>query len=154
VADSGALRAVTVDVTDEAAVGRLVEGTVEQFGKVDIVVTAAGIQRYGAAADTEVDEWNHVLAVNLTGCFLAVKHALPFMRRAGAGSIVMVSSVQAYVTQAQTAAYSTSKAALNGLARSLAVDEAPHGIRANAVCPGSVDTPDVARSRGPLLRWE
>ena len=136
---------VPVDVTDEDSVRSLVDRTVDAFDGLDVVVTAAGVQRYGTAESTTAAEWDEVLRVNLTGCFLTVHHALPHLRRRGGASIVVVSSVQAYVTQTEVAGYTASKAALNGFTRSVAVDEAQHGIRANAVCPGSVDT--------PMLRW-
>ncbi|MFL4909011.1 SDR family NAD(P)-dependent oxidoreductase [Streptomyces sp. MMS24-I2-30] len=137
---------VETDVTDERAVARLVAHAARSHGGLDILVAAAGIQRYGTAADTGANEWNEVLAVNVTGAFHAVKHALPQLRARGAGSVVIVSSVQAFVTQTSVAAYTTSKGALNALARSIAVDEAKNGIRANAVCPASVDTPMLRAS--------
>ncbi|GII31927.1 SDR family NAD(P)-dependent oxidoreductase [Planotetraspora mira] len=132
---------VDVDVTDETATARLVEHVAAEHGGLDIVVAAAGIQRYGTATTTSADEWNEVLAVNVTGAFHTVKHALPHLRARGTGSIVIVSSVQAFVTQNAVAAYTTSKGALNALARSIAIDEAKNGIRVNTVCPASVDTP-------------
>ena len=134
-----------VDVTDEQAVHAAVDEVVERHARLDIVVTAAGIQRYGDAQATSAEQWREVMAVNLDGVFHVVKHALPHLRASGHGSIVIVSSVQAFVTQTGVAAYSTSKGALNAFTRALAVDEAPHGVRANAVCPASVDT--------PMLRW-
>ena len=140
-ASNGRVLGVAADVTDEAAIGRLIERTMARFGGIDIVVTAAGIQRYGTVADTSAEEWDQVHAVNVRGAFLTIKHALPHLRARESGSIVIVSSVQAYVSQTAVAAYTSSKAALNALARSVAVDEAAHGIRANAVCPASVDTP-------------
>ncbi|MFI5894159.1 SDR family oxidoreductase [Actinoplanes sp. NPDC051513] len=135
-----------VSVTDETAVERLMTRVAATHGGIDIVVTAAGIQRYGTATETSSAEWNEVLAVNVTGAYLAVKHALPHLRARGEGSIVLVSSVQGFATQTGVAAYTTSKGALNAFARSLAVDEAKHGIRANTVCPGSVDTPMLRAS--------
>lgn len=138
--DLGGITYRDVDVTDEHAVARLVEEIGADRG-LDVLVTAAGIQRYGTAADTPADEWNAVLAVNLTGTFYAVKAALPHLRLRESGSIVLVSSVQAFVTQAAVAAYTASKGALNALARSIAIDEAKHSIRCNTVCPASVDTP-------------
>ena len=133
------------DVTDEQAVDELVQDCVSRFGGLDVLITAAGIQRYGSAADTLADQWDEVLAVNLRGTYLAVRYALPHLRSRGGGSIVIVSSVQAFATQTAVAAYTASKGALNALARSIAVDEAGNGVRANTVCPGSVDT--------PMLRW-
>jgi len=131
---------LVADVTDEAAMATLGGKTVAREGNLDIVVAAAGIQRFGTAANTTGAEWDEVLSVNVKGCFLVVKHALPHLRLHG-GSIVIVSSVQAFVTQTSVAAYTASKGALNAFARSVAIDEAPYGIRANTVCPGSVDTP-------------
>ncbi|HTW97301.1 MAG TPA: SDR family oxidoreductase, partial [Acidimicrobiales bacterium] len=91
--------------------------------------------------ETDLELWNEVLAVNLTTAFLLSKYAMGNLRAAGGGSIVLVSSVQARATQRGVVAYSTSKAAVSGLARALAVDHAHEGVRVNAVCPGSVDTP-------------
>jgi NAD(P)-dependent dehydrogenase (short-subunit alcohol dehydrogenase family) len=141
---------VQLDVTDESAVADTVDSVVARHDRLDILVTAAGIQRYGSAAETTADGWDEVMAVNVRGAFLAAKYALPALRQTADGSIVFVSSVQAFVTQTGVVAYSTSKAALNGLTRSIAVDEARFGVRANAVCPASVDTP-MLRSAARLF---
>jgi NAD(P)-dependent dehydrogenase (short-subunit alcohol dehydrogenase family) len=140
VARGAVAHGVAADVRDEDAMRELVDGAAARFGGVDILVTAAGIQRYGTAADTSSAEWDEVMGVNVKGCFLAAKYAIPHLRRRG-GTVVIVSSVQAYVSQTGVSAYTAGKAALNALARSIAVDEAKNGIRANAVCPASVDTP-------------
>ncbi|GAA2800385.1 glucose 1-dehydrogenase [Kitasatospora paracochleata] len=129
------------DVTHEASIATAVDEAVRRTGRLDILAACAGIQRYGTAADTTAATWQQVMSVNVEGAFLAVKHALPALRGSGAGSIVLVSSVQAFVTQKNVAAYTASKGALNALARSIAVDEAAFNVRANTVCPGSVDTP-------------
>jgi NAD(P)-dependent dehydrogenase (short-subunit alcohol dehydrogenase family) len=134
------------DVSDEDAVAARIADVESRHGRIDIVVTAAGIQRYGTATGTSAEQWREVMAVNLDGAFHVVRHALPALRASGHGSIVLVSSVQAFVTQTGVAAYTASKGALNAFARSLAVDEAPFGVRANAVCPGSVDTPMLRAS--------
>ncbi|MBN6056684.1 SDR family oxidoreductase [Nonomuraea sp. RK-328] len=136
-----AITYVETDVTDESSLAAAVAHAVRHQGGLDVLVACAGIQRYGTAADTPRRSWEEVMAVNVEGAFLAVKHALPALRASGAGSIVLVSSVQAFVTQKNVAAYTASKGALNALARSIAVDEAPFNVRANTVCPGSVDTP-------------
>lgn len=135
----------TVDVTDEAAVAALAHETAERLGRIDVLVTAAGIQRYGAAAETAAADWDEVLSTNLKGAFLAVKHTLPALR-ATRGAVVLVSSIQAIATQRGVAAYTASKGALNAFTRATAVDEAPHGVRVNVVCPGSVDTPMLRAS--------
>ncbi|WP_188189202.1 SDR family NAD(P)-dependent oxidoreductase [Nonomuraea sp. SYSU D8015] len=123
----------------------LVDLAVTRFGGLDIVVTCAGVQRYGTVEDTPEDVWDEVLDINLKGVYLACKAAIPELRARGGGSIVIMSSVQAFSSQAQVAAYTASKAALNGLTRAMALDHAADGIRVNVVCPGSVDT--------PMLRW-
>lgn len=137
----GMIMQLSTDVTDEAAVAATVAETLRRFGGLDALVTCAGIQRYGTAADTSLDTWHEVMAVNVEGAFLAVKHALPALRESGSAAVVLVSSVQAFVTQTSVAAYTATKGALNAFARAVAVDEARYGVRANTVCPGSVDTP-------------
>jgi NAD(P)-dependent dehydrogenase (short-subunit alcohol dehydrogenase family) len=133
------------DVRSAAEMEALAAAAVERFGGLDIVVTSAGIQRYGTVEETTETLWHEVLDVNLTGVFLACRAAIPHLRARGGGAIVAVSSVQAYAAQHRVAAYAVSKAGINALVRSLALDHAADGIRANAVCPGSVDT--------PMLRW-
>lgn len=128
------------DVSQENTVKRIFAGAIEHFGDIDVLVNNAGIQRYAAVADTSLEEWDLVMNVNLKSAFLCSKHAIPSMLRKPTGVIVNVSSVQAFLTQANVAAYTTSKTALLGLTRSIAVDYAP-AIRCVAVCPGTVDTP-------------
>ena len=133
------------DVTDGAAVRDLAERAVARYGGLDVVVTCAGIQRYGTVEETSEELWDEVLGVNVKGVFLTCKAAIPHLRARGGGAIVTVSSVQALASQQRVAAYAASKAAINALTRSVALDHAADGIRANVVCPGSVDT--------PMLRW-
>lgn len=137
---------VVADVRDHAAVRAAVDAAAERFGGLDGLVTSAGIQRYGDTVDTPPDLWDEVLQVNARGVFSAVQAAVPFLRRSGAGAVVIVASVQALVTQPRVAAYTASKGALMALGRSIAVDEAKHGVRCNVVCPGSVDTPMLRHS--------
>jgi NAD(P)-dependent dehydrogenase (short-subunit alcohol dehydrogenase family) len=144
-ADGAKAIAVAADVRDGPAVAAAIGETVRAFGGLDILVTSAGVQRYGTVADTDEKTWDEVFAVNVKGVYLTARAALPYLRRSGAGAIVVVSSVQAHATQSGVAAYAASKGALNALTRSMAIDEASHGVRVNAVCPGSVDT--------PMLRW-
>jgi len=133
------------DVARPDEVERLVRDTVGAFGGLDILVNSAGIQRYGTAPETSVETWDEVFDVNVRAMFLTARHAIPEMRRRGGGSIVNVSSVQAFTALSGSVAYVASKGAINALTRALAQDHAPDGIRVNAVCPGSVDT--------PMLRW-
>jgi NAD(P)-dependent dehydrogenase (short-subunit alcohol dehydrogenase family) len=143
--DGPSITGVVADVTDAARMRDLVGLAVSRYGGLDIVATCAGVQRYGTVEDTSEELWDEVLDVNLKGAFLTCKAAIPALRARGGGSIVLMSSVQAFVSQARVAAYTASKAGLNGLTRAMAVDHAPDGIRVNVVCPGSVDT--------PMLRW-
>ncbi|MEU8304094.1 SDR family oxidoreductase [Actinomadura sp. NPDC048955] len=133
------------DVTDAARMDGLVGEAVSRYGGLDVLVTCAGVQRYGTVEETSEELWDEVLGVNVKGVFLACRAAVPELRRRGGGAIVTVSSVQAFVSQDRVAAYSASKAAINALTRAVALDHAADGIRANTVCPGSVDT--------PMLRW-
>lgn len=125
-------------------VRRATSETFARFGGVDILVNNAGIQRYNSVTETSEAEWDEVIDVNLKSAFLCSKYCLPSMLARGGGVIVNMASVQAFVTQANVAAYSTSKTAILGLTRSIAVDYAPT-VRSVAVCPGTVDT--------PMLRW-
>lgn len=133
-------------VEDDQTSARAVDEVVSVFGQLDTVVTSAGIQRYGDVVSTPESTWDHVFEVNVKGTFLALKHSIPLLRESTNGSIVVVSSVQATATQKQVAAYTASKGALTALVRSLAVDEAEFGVRANSVSPGSVDTPMLRAS--------
>src|SRR4051812_41918309 len=123
-----------------------VDMALADFGRLDTLVTSAGIQRYGDVASTSEATWDEVFDVNVKGAFLAAQCALPHLRRSGAGSVAIVASVQATATQNQVAAYTASKGALLALARSMAVDEAQYGVRVNSISPGSVDTPMLRTS--------
>ncbi len=129
---AGSVDGLTVDVTDENAVHDLVEHAIEHHGGLDILVTAAGIQRYGTAAETSADLWDEVTGVNLRGSFLAIRHAVPHLRIRGGGSIVVISSVQAFACQTGVVAYAASKGGLNAMVRAVALAEAAHRIRVNA----------------------
>jgi NAD(P)-dependent dehydrogenase (short-subunit alcohol dehydrogenase family) len=146
----GDVIAVRADVTSGADMARLVATTVEAYGRLDFLVCSAGIQTYGTVVDTSEATWDRTLGVNLKGVFLAAKHAIPAMKARGGGAIVAVSSVQALACQTNVAAYAASKGGLNALVRAMALDHAKAGIRVNAVCPGSVDTPMLRHSAGLL----
>jgi NAD(P)-dependent dehydrogenase (short-subunit alcohol dehydrogenase family) len=137
--ETGAL-VVSGDVADEEHVRQAVMAATETCGGLDVLVANAGLGFGGAAGDVEDERWAHTLDVNLTGAFRFVRAAIPAMLERGGGSIVLVSSVSALVTGTESAAYATSKAAMLGLTRSVAVDYGPKGIRANAILPGWVIT--------------
>lgn len=139
------VQGLKADVAVAAEVEELVRFAAAAYEGVDVLVCSAGIQRYGNVVDTAEEEWDLVLAVNLKGIYLAAKYAVPEMRRRGGGAIVNVASVQAFAAQKGVAAYAASKGGIVALTKAMAVDHAAEGIRVNAVCPASVDT--------PMLRW-
>lgn len=128
------------NVADEKEVNACISKIVERFGGIDILINNAGIQRYGTVTETSAEVWDEVINVNLKSMFLCAHYCIPFMLKKDSGVIINVSSVQAFVSQQKVAAYTTSKTAILGLTRSIAVDYAP-SIRCIAVCPGTVDTP-------------
>jgi NAD(P)-dependent dehydrogenase (short-subunit alcohol dehydrogenase family) len=136
----GKALAMQCDVSKEDEVLHLFDASWSAFGDPDILINCAGVPLAKTLVDTSLDEWQHVLDVNLTGVFLCMREAIRRMRRRG-GVIVNVASELALVGAAQTAAYSASKAAVLQLTRAVAADHTSEGIRANAVCPGPIDTP-------------
>ena len=139
-AETGGL-AVPGDATDPEHAPAAVVAALERFGGLDIVVANAGVGFGGTAGDVDDERWTRTLDVNVTGPLRLVRAALPALIDRGGGSIVLVSSISALVAATDSAAYMTSKAALIGLGRSLAIDYAAKGIRANTLCPGWVVTP-------------
>jgi 2-keto-3-deoxy-L-fuconate dehydrogenase len=127
-------------IEDEATSARLAEVVQGLSGSLDALVLSAGIDNFEPVGVVPVETWDAVLATNLRGAFLACRALLPHMRRPG-GSIVHVASASALVGSPGMAAYSASKGGMVALAREMAVDYAVEGIRVNAVCPGSIDTP-------------
>lgn len=140
----GNVDGMAIDVRDRDAVERLMESASALAGQIDVLVCSAGIQRYGTVTETDESLWDEVIDVNLKGTYHLCAAAIPLMPRGG--SVVVVSSVQGLATQQRVAAYTASKAGLLGLTKAMAVDHAAAGIRVNAVCPGSVDTPMLRES--------
>jgi NAD(P)-dependent dehydrogenase (short-subunit alcohol dehydrogenase family) len=134
------LHCFTCDVSNSNAVKQSVENAIKIVGEIDVLINNAGIQRYSTITETTEDEWDLVMNVNLKSAFLCAKYIIPSMQKKGKGVVINVSSVQAFITQQKVAPYTTSKTAMLGLTRSIAVDYAPN-IRCVAVCPGTVDTP-------------
>lgn len=130
--------AIHLDVRDEQQVA-------PAMADLDVLVNVAGIGSTTTAPETPLDVWEDVFAVNARGTFLCCKHAIPAMAARGGGSIVNISSVAALVGLKRRAAYCAAKGAVVALTRALAVDHVGEGIRVNAVCPGTVDSPWVRR---------
>jgi 2-keto-3-deoxy-L-fuconate dehydrogenase len=129
---------VTVDVRDEQAVRHVA-------ADLDVLANVAGIGSTTTAPETALDTWEDVFAVNARGTFLCCKHAIPSMVARGGGAIVNMGSVAGLVGLRNRAAYCASKGAVIALTRALAIDHVADGVRVNAVCPGTVDSPWVRR---------
>ena len=132
------------NVADENSVKTCFEQGLEAFGTIDYLVNNAGILGYTPVHETSLEQWNKIMGVNITGQFLCAKYAIPRMLHQKKGAIVNVGSAQSFMSQQKVAPYVTSKTAVLGLTRSIAVDYAPN-IRCNAVCPSTIDT--------PMLQW-
>lgn len=136
---------VEADVSQEASALRFIEQTVSKFGRLDILVNNAGIRMYQTVVDATAESWDKILGVNLKGYAFCAKGAIPAMRRIGGGSIVNVASVRSVVAGGNNIQYDTTKHAVAGLTKGLAMDHGSEGIRVNAVCPGPIFTPFHAR---------
>ena len=133
-AEGGTVRAVSCDVGDEAQVNELIAGILEREGRLDVAHANAGLAH-----------WERVLNVNLTGVFLVCRTAMRHMYTRGSGSVIITSSPHAMATVPDAAAYAASKGGVHALMRALALEAAPHGVRVNAIIPGTIDTPMVQR---------
>lgn len=145
-AEGGKAVAIACDVLDEAQCEAAVAAAVAEFGGLQLVVNNVGIADLGGVTQTSVEEFDQILAVNVRGHFLALRHAVPELAKAG-GAIATISSLNALVSGAGIA-YETSKAALLGMSRQVAVTCAPQGIRANVVIPGVIDSTMLRRFVG------
>jgi NAD(P)-dependent dehydrogenase (short-subunit alcohol dehydrogenase family) len=146
-----------VDVTDEASVERLYADVVERFGRLDVCHNNAGILLPGDTdpVSTTLDTWNRLIAVNLTGVFLCMRHQIPHLLASGGGSIVNTASFVAVMGAATPQiAYSASKGGVLSMSREVAAVYARQGIRCNAVCPGPVDTGMVGTFLTDEAEWQ
>lgn len=127
---------LTADVTSRASLERVRDACVDAFGRVDILVAAAGVSSRTSTLEMDDDEWRRVLDTNLTGTLHACQVFGAGMVAQGAGRIINVASLSSFVGFHQVAAYTASKAGVAGLTRALAVEWAPHGVTVNAIAPG------------------
>jgi NAD(P)-dependent dehydrogenase (short-subunit alcohol dehydrogenase family) len=144
-ADGGSADWIRVDVTDEAAVKGAIEGAAEKHGGLHVLHANAGIEWTKTIVETSYDEWQRVIAVNLSGVYLACRYAMIEMIKQDGGAIVITSSPHAFVTFPDSGAYAASKGGGLMLTRALALEGAAYGIRANCVAPGATDTPMLRR---------
>jgi NAD(P)-dependent dehydrogenase (short-subunit alcohol dehydrogenase family) len=133
------------DVAEEEATRAVADAAVERYGRLDVMHANAGIEWTKKVVDTSLAEWSRVIAVNLTGVYLASRFALIHMLRQRSGSIVITSSPHALCTVPDAGAYAASKGGALALTRALALEAAPHGVRVNALLPGAIDTPMLRR---------
>ena len=130
-----------LDVTDETEVTNGLTACVEAYGRLDIVFNAAAALEPNATVETmSLATWNEVIEVNLTGMFLVCKYAIPHLRAAGGGSIINIASTYGHIAARQRPAYMATKGAVRQLSRSIALDFAGDGIRANSISPGAIET--------------
>ena len=136
----GNARAYTADVSDPASVRTAVDGAAADLGRIELVFNCAGIGRFSHSEETPFEEWQKIIAVNLTGTFLVSQAALPYLLDGG-GSIVNIASNAGLMGQPYSAAYCASKGGVVNLTRALADEFIKRGVRVNAVAPGGIETP-------------
>ncbi len=144
-AGKGQAIGVAMDVTSEEQVNQGVQQVLDQWGRVDVLVSNAGVQIVHRVEDFPFAEWKKLLAIHLDGAFLTSKAVLPHMYKQGSGAVIMMGSVHSKEASPLKSAYVTAKHGLLGLARVIAKEGAAHGVRANVVCPGFVRTPLVEK---------
>ena len=156
VTDKGKAVVFKTDVSKAESVKQLVDFTIKSFAKIDALINNAAVQVNKTVEDITVEEWNLQMSVNLGGVFLCSKYFLPYLR-VTKGNIVSMSSVNGFFVEPMCAGYCTTKAAIIGLTKAMAIDHGPEGVRVNCICPGYIDAglaegyfqsqPDPAKAR-------
>jgi meso-butanediol dehydrogenase / (S,S)-butanediol dehydrogenase / diacetyl reductase len=137
---TGSIATLVGDVGSEAGVRAMVAEAVDRLGKLDVVVNVAGVLTFGHTHEVTMDDWNRLIAINLTGTFLVCRESIPHLL-ATRGNIVNLASTAAHKGQPWATAYVASKGGVLALTRALAVEYAAQGLRANSISPGAIDTP-------------
>ncbi|CAN7396199.1 3-hydroxybutyrate dehydrogenase [Duganella sp. LjRoot269] len=135
--------AIAMNVVDEAQVNAGIAGVIEAWGRIDVLVSNAGIQIIHPIEEFPFEDWKKLLSIHLDGAFLTTKACLPHMYKAGSGSVIYMGSVHSKEASKLKSAYVTAKHGLIGLAKAVSKEGAEHGVRANVICPGFVRTPLV-----------
>lgn len=139
----GSALGVEADVTSPESMDAMAAATIDAFGRIDALFANAGIPGEGAAHNVSLDSWQRVIDINLNGVFYSVRSVLPTMMEQRSGSLILQSSLAGLKGMANLASYSAAKGGVIGLARQVAIEYAGYGIRCNAICPGTIDTPLV-----------
>jgi NAD(P)-dependent dehydrogenase (short-subunit alcohol dehydrogenase family) len=139
---------VPVDVTREDDIHRMVQSAIDHWGRIDILFNNAGVVLIRPLEEMTETEWDRVMAINVKGAFLAIKHVVPQMRLVGGGAILNTGSIASFTGQFGTPVYSASKGAIALLTKSLALDYGRDHIRVNCICPGITDTPMLREHMG------
>lgn len=146
---------IKVNVTDEQAVKAMIDQTVEQYGRLDILFNNAGLQHVESIESFPTEKFRQMIDIMLTGSFIGTKYALPIMKQQQSGRILNMASINGVIGFAGKAAYNSAKHGIVGLTKVTALETATEGITVNAVCPGYIDTPlvrnqmdDLAKERG------
>ena len=145
----GTARFIRTDVTDEAQVKDLVDGTVAAFGRLDAAFNNAGVELFEPLLDATPESYHRIATPNILGVLLSLKHEIPAIIKSGGGSIVNTSSVAGQIGFAGAGIYTASKHAVNGLTRTAALEFAKQGVRVNSVSPGPIQTDMLDRAFGP-----
>ncbi|PLR84414.1 3-hydroxybutyrate dehydrogenase [Bacillus canaveralius] len=143
---------IKCDVTSEADIEQALNKTVNHFGSLDILINNAGLQHVSLIEDFPTEKFEFMIKVMLTAPFVAIKHALPVMKRQKFGRIINMASINGLVGFAGKAAYNSAKHGVIGLTKVAALEAAEHGITVNAICPGYVDTPLVRNQLADLAK--
>jgi NAD(P)-dependent dehydrogenase (short-subunit alcohol dehydrogenase family) len=150
--DGGRATAHRADITVDGDCRSILDAALDALGHIDILHNNVGIVPAGRTEELSAEQWRQGFEVNLTGMWLTCKYVLPHMRQRRSGAVVNISSMAGLLAGGEAIAYSTSKAAVNSMTRSLALEYAPHGVRVNCIAPGMMDTPmgvdAVARATG------
>jgi NAD(P)-dependent dehydrogenase (short-subunit alcohol dehydrogenase family) len=128
-----------VDVTDSAQVKKMIDYTYKKYGRIDVLIVNAGVVRVGPVEDFPDEDYDLLINVNLKGTYYSCKHAIPYLKKQGFGSVITLASVAAHIGQVNHANYCSTKAGILGFTRGLALDLAPFGVRVNSVSPGATD---------------
>ena len=135
-----AVIAHTVDVSRSDQVERLISETVSHFGRLDIIFSNAAIMRDGSVVNLPEADWDALFNANVKGAFLCGKYGIPAIRQSGGGSFIITASANSFYAESDIAGYCATKGAVLQLARAMAIDHGPEGIRVNCICPGWIET--------------